>query len=376
VMGIDDGYICHHSTDTSSFWADRNDLSLGAGIRAGLGPRYPPRARITPSGGIRPGHMLPSDTFFEVVDKGFQASYVKQTGSIISNEAGTSGAPLSTVSSCSWDLEIRPMTGWGGENGGPQKATAGWLSVLSVFEPHWQVLMSHGLASGWFEWDGQRYEFTDAPTYAEKNWGGAFPSKWHWVQCNSFEGHRGLSLTAVGARRGLAPTVPVVGSLLGEEDVGMIGIHIPMELSRSGKVMFLEMVPWEGEVEWTVEPWGKWWIRAKCNGYEALVEASCASEAGAVLRAPTASQGLAPFCKDTFFGQCRLRVWSSLDGQRELILDASSTTAALEVGGGAWWGAWTAKAEMKEPFKTLVRAPLDLGTIGQLAPGIVKPPGL
>ena len=33
-----------------------------------------------------------------------------------------------------------------------------------------------------------RYEFQDAPSYAEKNWGGGFPSKWHWVQCNSFDG--------------------------------------------------------------------------------------------------------------------------------------------------------------------------------------------
>ena len=273
--------------------------------------------------------------------------------------------------------QIVPLTGWGGVEGGPQKATAGWLSVLSVFEPHWQVLMSHGLASGWFEWGGQRYEFLDAPTYAEKNWGGGFPSKWHWVQCNTFDGHEGLSLTAVGARRGLAPTLPVVGAMLGEEDVGMIGIHIPAQISKDGKAIFLELVPWEGEVEWTVEPWGQWWIRARgSNGYEALVEASCDSKAGAVLRAPTSSQGLAPFCKDTFFGQCRLRVWRTVDGEKAQFLDASSSTAALEVGGGAWWGAWTSKAEMKEPFRTLVKAPLDLGTIGQLAPGNIKPPGL
>ncbi len=51
-----------------------------------------------------------------------------------------------------------------------------------------QVLMSQGLATGWFDWGGRRIEFTDAPAYAEKNWGGGFPSKWHWVQCNSFNG--------------------------------------------------------------------------------------------------------------------------------------------------------------------------------------------
>lgn len=63
--------------------------------------------------------------------------------------------------------------------------------------------MAHGLATGWFKWGEKVYRFTDAPTYAEKNWGGGFPSKWHWVQCNSFDNEPGLSLTAVGARRGL-----------------------------------------------------------------------------------------------------------------------------------------------------------------------------
>jgi tocopherol cyclase len=50
-----------------------------------------------------------------------------------------------------------------------------------------QVLMAEGSATGWLDWGGQRYEFSDAPAYAEKNWGGGFPSKWIWVQCNTFE---------------------------------------------------------------------------------------------------------------------------------------------------------------------------------------------
>jgi len=31
------------------------------------------------------------------------------------------------------------------------------------------------MATGWIEWNGKRYEFTNAPAYSEKNWGGAFP---------------------------------------------------------------------------------------------------------------------------------------------------------------------------------------------------------
>jgi tocopherol cyclase len=41
---------------------------------------------------------------------------------------------MSTVDSASWSLSIAPVYGWGS-----QRATAGWLSVLSLFEPHWQV---------------------------------------------------------------------------------------------------------------------------------------------------------------------------------------------------------------------------------------------
>lgn len=130
-----------------------------------------------------------------------------------------------------------------------------------------------------------------------------------------------MSVTAVGARRGLLG-VPGL-----EEDVGMIGIHLP-----GGK--FLELTPWTGDVEWSADEWGRWWLRARGQGHEALVEATCAPGAGAVLRAPTANSGLAPHCKDTFFGTCRMRVWTvDAQGRRSAspLVDATSTTAALEV---------------------------------------------
>ena len=57
----------------------------------------------------------------------------------------------------------------------------------------------------------------------------------------------GLSVTAVGARRGLLVGLPSV-----EEDVGLIGVH------HEGQ--FIELTPWVGDVDWDVEPWGKWWV--------------------------------------------------------------------------------------------------------------------
>ncbi|CAI7846913.1 unnamed protein product [Closterium sp. NIES-54] len=88
--------------------------------------------------------------------------------------------PILPSSIVRWRYEVTPIDGWG-PRGGTQLSTAGWLSALPAFEPHWQVCMAMGRASGWVEWQGHRVDFTDAVTYSEKNWGGAFPLKWFWV---------------------------------------------------------------------------------------------------------------------------------------------------------------------------------------------------
>jgi hypothetical protein len=48
----------------------------------------------------------------------------------------------------------------------------------------------------------------------------------------------------------------------------------------------------------------------------------------------------------------------------------------LQVGGGPWWSPWSATADMKEPFRTLVQLPIDLGALSQVVPDPLKPPGL
>ena len=66
---------------------------------------------------------------------------------VLTNLTPTGFLVASAVQSCSWALSMTPKVGWGDsptaaarpEGGTSQKATAGWLSMLSVFEPHWQV---------------------------------------------------------------------------------------------------------------------------------------------------------------------------------------------------------------------------------------------
>jgi tocopherol cyclase len=122
----------------------------------------------------------------------------------------------------------------------------GAWSYLPIFEPGWQILMSHGLASGWVEWRGRRFEFEQAPAYAEKNWGQSFPRRWFWIQCNAFPNHSGLSLTCAGAERQV---------LTRPEEVALISLH------GGGSQPFLEWRPGQARLTWQVDPWGSWQVR-------------------------------------------------------------------------------------------------------------------
>ena len=144
------------------FWADPRDLALGAVFKQ-RSPSQPLSALKQP---------LPAAAFDAGVEQGFQASATWHQGAIVRQEAGAGGSLPSTVGSCRWAFSVRPVVGWG-DAGARQKATAGWLAALPVFEPHWQVVMAHGLATGWIEWGGRRYEFVDAPHYVVSG-----PGRW------------------------------------------------------------------------------------------------------------------------------------------------------------------------------------------------------
>ena len=79
-----------------------------------------------------------------------------------------------------------------------------------------------------------------------------------------------------------------------EEEVGLVGLHWGDR--------FLEFVPWSGQVCWEVEPWGSWSVFAENAEHRVSVEATC-DRPGSPLRAPTANQGLSPFCRDSFYGK-------------------------------------------------------------------------
>lgn len=346
ILGAYDKYICRYSEESQNFWGSRHELTLGNTFISQKDSK-PPNKEVLPQ------------EFNGSVLEGFQVSPFWNQGSI--SDDGRSNY-VKTVKSARWEYSTRPVYGWGDVRS-KQKATAGWLAAFPVFEPHWQICMAGGLSTGWIEWDGERFEFQNAPSYSEKNWGGAFPRKWFWVQCNVFKGASGeVALTAAGGLRQLP------GLSDSYENAALIGIH------HGGT--FYEFVPWNGVVSWEIAPWGHWLLSAENETHKVELEAT-AEEPGTTLRAPTLEAGLAPACKDTCSGVLRLQLWERTnDGSKgKTILDVTSDMAAVEVGGGPWFTSWKGNTSAPELLKRALRVPVDMEGIFGLVP-IFKPPGL
>ncbi|CAD5931639.1 putative tocopherol cyclase, chloroplastic [Planktothrix tepida] len=292
ILGPDDQYLCRTFPDVKKFWATSDQLALG----------HWGKTDLTAS----PGYLEPQ-IFERYIHQGYQGTATFHQGKL---------SEPATNQFCHWQYQIQPIYGWGNPNQ-PQQSTAGWLSFLQIFEPGWQILMAHGLATGWINWNGRIYEFEKAPAYSEKNWGGSFPKQWFWVNCNSFDGEPDLALTAGGGQRGV---------LWWSESVALVGIHY------QGK--FYEFGPWNSEVHWEIEPWGKWVMNAKNEQYEVSLIATT-DYPGTLLRAPT-EQGLIFRCRDTMHGKIHLQ----LTAKNRMILEATSDLCGVEVGGKIWHETW------------------------------------
>lgn len=301
VLGPDDEYLCRTFPNVNQFWASPKSLALGHWGKTDL--QLPPQ-------------YLHPVKFERHIQQGYQATATLHQG-VIRDPASNAY--------CRWLYEIKPVYGWG-DIGVPQQSTAGWLSYFPIFEPGWQILMAHGLATGWIEWNGKRYDFSNAPAYSEKNWGRAFPKKWFWLNCNSFENEPDLALTAGGGRRGV---------LWWMESAALIGIHYQDK--------FYEFVPWNSEVNWQIQPWGRWQMQAQNINYE--VELTATTDlSGTPLRAPT-EQGLIFVCRDTMRGHLTLELRERCGGKSKSILKARSFLCGLEIGGGAWQDPWIFSAK-------------------------------
>lgn len=308
ILGPDETYYCRTFPDTQKFWAWLPQLGIGHWRQ------LPNQTSSNPKNSDN-AKYLPPQVFADTIHEGYQATANLHQGQL--------RLPSGKIKA-RWHYQTQVISTWGEPT---PRATAGWLSFFPIFEPGWQVLMAHGLATGWIDWRVHntddaltRYTFEAAPAYAEKNWGGAFPAKWFWIQCNAFEAAPTLSVTAAAGIREV---------LMLKENVGLIGIHY------QGK--FYEFFSTQTQFDWAVDPWGYWQVTAVSITHRVVLTGR-ATDAGAWVRVPT-RQGLQFLCRDTTHGQLTLQLWER--GHDEtLVVEARSQLAGLEVGGGPWEARW------------------------------------
>jgi tocopherol cyclase len=350
IMGPNDEYLVQADRDHTKFWAYPHEQSLGCIFEGDPSVR-----QIAGS--------IDKFSNSSIVQSGFQYSPTRFQGTVLGHD-GSYGGVLEgqgIPGTCTYDFSIQILSGYGDSQQG-QKSTAGWLASYAVFEPHWQVTVADARATGRIVWKDTTYDFVDAPFYAEKNWGGAFPTKWYWCQCNAFtnyiDANNSLSVTTGGGIRKLP---------LGQtESLGMITVHY--------KGKFYEATPWLGEMDWNVSPWGNWSMTGRSTGsqypFEVQLKATC-DVPGVKLRAPTEYDGMVYFCRDSFLATVTLCLWE-LDydpvvktyRRGKCILDnATSHQAAVEIGGGPWWDDWKASSRMKQPMRGMVRLPYRLNNL-------------
>lgn len=331
--------------------------SIGTNQRQGVGLQV-----LTPSGSIilensdvstfrGDSHELAIRNYFADSNDYFRLTAYGASG------RASSPTKSDEISRISFDFDIFSEIGWGGIEGYRQFSTAGWLAAFPVFEPHYQVLISKGSTVGSMrvernDGDEVHYDLDDATVYLEKNWGGAFPSKWWWIQANTFASD--LTVTSTAARR----SIPLLGQ---DEEVALVGLH------------------WNGEflpfpnVEWTVQ-WGSWQITGEYKDYSVTLTGTCDS-AGFPVNCP-ATTGMEPIAMETFKGTLRVQLFRN----GSLVHGDSTDDACLEVGGIPWPSkTWTGRSAMKEPIKTVamnVELERQVSDILQAARTFIDIPGL
>jgi tocopherol cyclase len=253
-----------------------------------------------------------------------------------------------------FDFGINPQVGWGTAE--RQYSVAGFLAAFPVFEPHYQVLLSRGdVPRGFLKLSATAttkttvYDLADATIYLEKNWGGSFPSRWFWIQANTFVDASAsssnshvldLCLTSTGGLRRLPFSLQHSKQ---EEQVALIALH------WNGKFL-----PFP-QVEWTIE-WGKWIVRGAYEAYIVEVQGTCQDKVGFPVNCPT-ERGMEEIAMETFEGELRIKLFEK--GSRNgvggrIVLEAIDTQACLEIGGLPWNDlVWVGESAMEEPIKSI-----------------------
>ena len=128
------------------------------------------------------------------------------------------------VERVAWDFSVSVRRGFGanGDADSTHRSTAGWLSALPVFEPHYQILMAHGLATGHVTVDGEKTGSRTPPRTPRRTGGRGVPEQ---VVLDAVQ-RVSLRARRFSHRHRRQPGVVLVPGM--REEVAGILIHVPV----------------------------------------------------------------------------------------------------------------------------------------------------
>lgn len=223
------------------------------------------------------------------------------------------GSVRDNGTACAWEIDFTITETW--------KHTMGWMGLLPDLQTYWHVGAMSARASGWVEWDGERYEFEDCPGYQEKNWGDEFPETWFWIQANDFDDPEVCCLSVGGASMPIGPLVL---------DACGIGFRF------RDRLYTFSYPQQPARITSRVGP-GLWQVQAARGRHRIFIDAQC--EPGGLLNLlnPTVT-GIEQWTWESTRGTARVRLQELRAGGWHDLVDTESGLAGTEFGGRQWVG--------------------------------------
>ena len=201
-------------------------------------------------------------------------------------------------------MEFRDRVLWPKAFGG-----GGVFSAIPFLNQYWHPYYLGGRASGTVEYGDQRWEFSDAKLYAERNWGAGFPLRWWWGQAHDF----GDADVCVAFSGGLLSLGPIA------RDVNGIVVRIGTRVIRMTPPLLVRSEIGDN----------RWRLRGRSRRYEIELDGDGTHLPPHVLPVPLPAQRRNI---DTDFEHLGGRLRCTVRESGRVLFDGTSELAGLEVG--------------------------------------------
>lgn len=201
-------------------------------------------------------------------------------------------------------MEFSDLLSWPKAFGG-----GGVFSSIPFLNQYWHPYRLGGRATGSVEFEDQRWEFSGATLYAERNWGAGFPLRWWWGQAHDFDG-ADVSVAFSGGLLELGPL---------KREVAGVVVRLGRKVIRLTPPMPVRSVLGESY----------WKISGRSPRYQIELEGDGAGIAPHVLPVPMPAERRNV---DTDFEHLGGRLRCTVKESGRVIFDGTSNLAGLEIG--------------------------------------------